>query len=317
MRTRPALGSRVPPAVFTPLLGLFGLALAWRRAVQWGAPAGVGELLFGCVTVVWLFALALYAVKLVRRPAVLVEDAGALPGQSGLATVGVGGMALAAALVPYRPALAQAVLVLAVVWHAGFALLVARMLVSGPEERRRVTPLWHLMFVGFIVAPLAAVPLGWIEVSQVVLVVTLLVAVGIYAASARQFAFRVPPPPLRPLLAIHLAPLSIGGSVCALVGWQGASAGCAVAATVLALVLLASARWLTAAGFLPFWSAFTFPLSAYAGLMQVHAGDGRLVRLWAIVVLVVASGLIPWIAWRVLKLWPGGRLAAITNTATA
>ena len=40
-------------------------------------------------------------------------------------------------------------------------------------------------------------------------------------------------------------------------------------------------------------------------------------RWWLAVAVVAALGLVPYVLWRVLKLWPGGQLAAKTNASTA
>lgn len=316
--TRASLGQALPPALFTPVLGLLGLGLAWRRAAgAYGAAEAVGDLILGAAAGLWLALVALYASKALRRPAVLAEDAAALPGRGGLAAAGVGGLALAAALVPHAPGLAGVLLAAVLLWHLTYVLLVARILLAAPAEARRVTPLWHLIFVGFIIAPAAAVPLGWTLLAQVVLWAMLPVAAFIYAASARQLLTRLPPAPLRPLLAIHLAPLSLGATGAALLGWTVPALVLLMLATGVAATLLASARWLTEAGFLPFWGAFTFPAAAYAGALTFAAPLDDFARLWGIAVLVFASGLIPWIAWRIFRLWPGGRLAQMTGAARA
>ena len=74
----------------SPLLGALGLALAWRAAA---APFGLSRLpsmLAGIVTAAWAFAVTAYAVKLIRRPAVLVDEVGILPGRAGLGAALVG-----------------------------------------------------------------------------------------------------------------------------------------------------------------------------------------------------------------------------------
>ena len=72
--------------------------------------------------------------------------------------------------------------------------------------------------MGFIVAPAAAAPLGYHGLVQAILVATLLIAGVIYAVSLAQLGKQGPPPPLRPLLAIHLAPLALFGMAAHLLG---------------------------------------------------------------------------------------------------
>lgn len=75
---------------------------------------------------------------------------------------------------------------------------------------------------------------------------------------------------------------------------------------VIVLALVAASRWITAAGFSPLWGSFTFPMAAFASAMIAMGG------VWqkaGFVWLVIAALAIPMIAWRVLKMWPGGKLA--------
>jgi tellurite resistance protein len=311
-------GRKTPPAVFTPVLGLLGLGLAWRRAAaDWGAPQGVGDLVLGAAAALWLFAAVSYAAKGLARPGVIAEDARALPGRAGLAAAGMGGMALATALVPLSAVAAEIVLVLALFWHLAFAALLIRVMRAAPPEGRRVTPVWHLSFVGFIVAPLAAVPLGWLLLAKIVLVLTIPTALAIYAVSLRQLRTESPLPPLRPLLAIHLAPVSLAGLGLGLLGIAAASDLAAVLAGGLALVLLVALPWMTQAGFVPFWGAFTFPLAAFSSLLSMTAARHPAVVWAALPVLALASVAVPLIAWRVLRLWPGGKLARMTGSPPA
>jgi tellurite resistance protein len=128
---------------------------------------------------------------------------------------------------------------------------------------------------------------------------------------------RIPPAPLRPLLAIHLAPASLFATV-------AHGAGLPVLALVFAglggailVALLVSIRWITQSGFSALWGAFTFPVAAYAGaLIHVSGGVGPL-GIAGGVVLVAASLFIPVIAYRVMKAWASGDLAIKTNAAEA
>jgi len=302
----------MPPAVFPVILGLLGLGLALREV---GDPlAGLAEIGLGAVAGLWVFSVLAYASKVVRRPAVLVEEMRVLPGRLGLATASVGGLALAAVIAPYAPGFGRGVLVAGLALQAGLALLAIRVLIALPPEARTVTPAFHLHFVGFIVGGLAAPGLGWPGLALVLLWATIPVAAVIWGVSLAQLITRVPPAPLRPLLAIHLAPASLFASVAALTG-QALLAQVAVglgAAILTALVV--SGRWIIAAGVTPMWGAFTFSLAAFAGAM-LRVGGGW--KAPGLVLTVILLGAIPMIAWSVLRQWPGGKLAAKTNAVEA
>lgn len=311
---------RTPPAIFTPIFGLMGLGLAWRRAGEsFAMPAELAEMILGATVLLYLFAVGAYLMKVLRRPAVVVEDLRVLPGRAGLAAMGLTGYLMAAVLVIYSQTWALVALSLAAVWHIAVAATVIRILIASAPEARAVTPVWHLSFVGFIVAPIAALPLGFHAVSAGIFWYALVVAAGIYAASALAFAKKTVPAPLRPLLAIHLAPVSLLGTVAYLMGYGQMGSVLACVSIAVFGVLVASARWLTVDGFSPLWGAFTFPLTAFSTLMQISylAGGAEFFRILGGLSLVLATLIVPPIAFKVMKLWAKGVLAVKTNAAQA
>jgi tellurite resistance protein len=257
-------------------MGLFGLGLAWRLGVgEFGLPAGLPEAFLGAVTLLYAFAAVAWASKPLRRMSVIGEELRILPGRAGLAAASLCLMLLAAVLVPYAPGVALVLGLVALFKHAMLAVLVVRALLTGPAEGRVVTPVFHLVFVGFILWPLSAIPLGLEPAARMVFWGTMPVAVLIWGASLWQLVTRVPPAPLRPLLAIHLAPASLFAITATALGLPGLGAIWAAIGSAILLALLVSVRWLTAAGFSALWGAFTFPLAAYAtALLGVGRATG-------------------------------------------
>ena len=307
--------ARTPPAIFPPILGLLGLAAALRLMLgRLGWDQGPGDLLAGVAVALWAFGALAYGVKLARRPAVVIEDLRVLPGRAGLAALTMGGMAAAGLLATYSGSVAAVLLVLSLVGHAALAVLLVRLLLVLPPEARAVNPTLHLSFVGFILAAAPALALGWGALAEAVFWTMLPVALGIWGLSLWQFAKRVPPAPLRPLLAIHLAPAALLGMVAGMLAMPELGVMFAGFGLVYAIVLLASVRWLLETGVTAMWGAFTFPLAALAMALMVSGG----VWLWPGVVLtVVALAVNPSVLWWVLKRWPGGKLATVTNAAEA
>ena len=307
--------AKTPPAIFPPILGLLGLATALRLALEGlGLDRGLGDLVAGLAVALWVFAAFAYGAKVARRPAVVVEDLRVLPGRSGLAAMTMGGMAAATLVAAYASGPALVLMLAALAGHAVLAVLLVRLLLTLPPPGREVNPTWHLSFVGFIVAAPAAVALGWEGLAVALFWLTMPVAVLIWALSAVQFMRSVPPPPLRPLLAIHVAPAALLGSVASLLGMAELAGIFVALGLAFVLALVASGRWLIGAGVTPLWGAFTFPLAALATAM-LRDGGGWLVP--GLVLTLVGLGAIPAILWWVLKRWPGGKLAAVTNAAEA
>lgn len=306
---------QVPPAIFPPILGLLALGLAWRRGAEaFGLPAGLAEMLLGAMTLLWGSAVLAYAAKLVQRPSVLAEDVAILPGQSGCSALAMTFSAVALVLVPHAPGLATGLMAAGLLVHLLVALLVVRALLAAPPEGRTVTPIWHLTFVGYIVAALPALELGVMPLAWALFAVALPVALALWGQSLRQIVARIPPAPLRPLLAIHLAPAALLGTVAVGLGQGMLAQGFAVISVAYLIALVTFARWLTVAGFSPFWSAFTFPLAALAGFLIVLGG------VWRIpggLVLVAATLLILPVAVKILQLWIKGTLGPRSNAAIA
>jgi tellurite resistance protein len=312
---RPALFARTPPAIFPAILGLLGLTLALRLALAaLGAPTDPAELLAGAAVALWAFAVLAYGAKLARRPAVVIEDLRVLPGRSGLAALTMGTMATAMIVLPYSSTAGAALLVAGLAGHLLFAALLIRVLIGLPAAGREVNPTWHLSFVGMIVAAPPALALGWDRLGLVLFWAALPVALVIWGLSLRQFLRLTPPAVLRPLLAIHMAPAALLATVAVQLGKADLAEVLVSLGAAYAFVLFVALRWMTEAGVTPLWGAFTFPLAALATAMLVMGSGWQWPGLALAGLGLVA---IPAILWWVLKRWPGGKLAAVTNAAEA
>lgn len=316
---KPKLFARTPPALFPALLGLLGLGLAARKGMavlglSSSALGGLVEAALGALLILWAFALAALTVKVIRRFGVLAEDMRVLPGRAGLAASTMSGMAAAAVLLPYAPRLALVLVLTALVAHAGMAILLLATLAKLSPDARSVSPAFHLAFVGFIVGAGPLAQLGYLGLATAIFWATMGLALAIWAVSVWQLWRSEPPGPLRPLLAIHLAPAALLSLVAGQIGAPGLAVGFVGLGMVIFLGLLSAARWITIAGFSPLWGSFTFPLSAFALALLSLGGTWELP---GIVVLALALGVVPAIGWSVLSLWPGNRLAVKTNAAEA
>ncbi len=315
---KPGLWRRTPPAIFPPIMGLFGLGLGWRAAAPaYGITPAIGDLILGAVALLFLFALVAWLAKPLRRASVVIEELQVLPGRAGLAAASLSLMLLAASLAPLAPDLALGVALLAFAVHLALAGLVIHVLRAGPPEGRTVTPVFHLTFVGFIIGGVAANALGYPDLARLLVWAMLIPAGLIWGISARQMVSRLPPAPLRPLLAIHLAPASLFVIVAHGAGMVNAAHGFMALAVAILVALLASARWLTAGGFSPLWGAFTFPLAAVAQAMILISQGQGVIGLIGGALLLAATLIVPIITYRVIKLWASGTLAAKTNAAEA
>ncbi len=313
-------GQAMPPAVFPSVFGLIGLGLAWRRAEEvFNVPFAIADIFLGAVTLLFVFCAFVYGVKFLRRPAVLLEDLKILPGRAGISALSLSVLLMAVVFLRFSTDVARGVFFAGLIGHMVLAALMIYTLVRSPAEQRRVTPIWHLSFVGFILAPLSGIPLEYQDYCAAIFIFTVGVAVGIWCVSALQLFRETPPPPLRPLLAIHLAPASLFGTVAAMMGWPQIALGFGVIALGILAALVVFARFLTVAGFSPLWGAFTFPLAAFSTMCMTlfAAGQAQVFYIAGGLSLVAATLIVPPIAFKVVQAWAKGTLAVKTNAAVA
>lgn len=315
---RPAKGGwfrRMPPAVFPGILGLLWLGLAWRKAAAvFALPVGLVDACLGAATLLWAFAVFAYVAKALRRPAVLAEDLRILPGRDGLAALALSVPTVALVLAPARPGLAGGLLLAGLAIHFALIALAAKVLVVGPPEGRVVTPVWQTMFAGLAMAALPALDLGWTGAAAGLSVLAALMAVAVWLVSARQLLQRIPPAPLRPLLALHLFPAAVLGLVAQGLDFGRSAQVLTVIAAVQLLALAAGARWLLHSGYTPFLAALTYPLAACAALFLTLEGPWNGAGL--LLLLAATMGGVP-IVYRLMQDWMKGRLAQQTNAAEA
>ena len=312
---------RVPPAIFPAVLGLLGLVATWRRAVDvFGFPAAPVDLAAGMVSLLFAYCLVAYGAKFFFRPGVMLDDLKTLPGRTGLAALFIGLMVEAAILAPMARGLALACLVVGFLGLLGIALRVLVQRLSGTDTSGPVSPAMHLVFVGFILVPGAALALDVVTGTLPWLIgYCAAAAVVVTAVSIRPLLTGEGQPPLRPLQVIQLAPAGFVAGAAMLTGQTLLGAISLIWAAVLAAIFLVRIRWLTEGEFSGFWSAFTFPVTAFAGALLIGSQyfDMEVLRYLGAIVLVAATLYIPAIAYRVLKLWAKGMLAAKTNAAIA
>ncbi|MFE3839176.1 tellurium resistance protein [Pseudogemmobacter sonorensis] len=307
--------ARTPPAIFPPILGLLGLALALRAGLsRLDLPQAAADLLAGLALPLWGFALFAMAAKILRRPAVLAEDLRVIPSRAGLAAASAGGMAAAALLSAHAPRAGVALLALSLALHAGIALAVLRALRTAPPEARRPEPGWHLVLSGFILGGPAALALDLPGLARGLFVFALPVATTIWIACLVEALRRPPPPPLRPALAIHLAPASLLALTAAGLGWSTTATLMTGLALAMLVAMALGLGWLLRGGETPLRAAFGFPLAATASALIAQEG---MTASLGVGLLGVALVVVPVLGWQVLRRWPGGRLAALTNAARA
>ncbi len=212
LRPTPAPGPfrRTPPMIFLAVIGLFALGLAWRKAaLVFALPPGPVEAYLGAISLLWVMAAGAYLGKILRRPGVIRDELATMPGRVGLSSAVLSVYFMAVVLLRYAPGLAWTILLTGFALHVVLALLLIDVMRRGPPEGRGVTPAWQLSFTGFVVGALGASGLQLPTLAVGLVYAAMPVAATIWTISLIQLVRRVPPAPLRPLLALHLGPASL------------------------------------------------------------------------------------------------------------
>lgn len=308
--------SKVPLAIFPPVLGILGAGLALNRATNTQEVLSfltpVAHWIMGLGVLLWLMAACAYSVKLWRYGIyVLWYDIAPLPGRIAMSAATIGLLSISAVVGAWRPELGAVTLCAGLLLHAvgvGFAMLKLRR--CGEGFVSAITPALHLQFVAVIMAGISALPLGWRALTEAVFWPALGFAILIWAANLwRQAHVPLPAPSQRPLLALHLAPAGLLATAAGLLGYNALGQGLVIWASVIFIILLLTGRWITASGFTPLWGAFTFPITALATALIVN-GWGPCGAALALITCISN----PIIAFAIWRRWITGRLTEPPHT---
>jgi len=310
---------RTPVALFPTMMGLLGLGLAWRSAAvlaPFAISTWIGDSILLIACVLELFVVSCYLSKVSYRFGVITEDMASVPGRAGVSAITISLFLFAAALIPYSPTIAKVTLVAALLLHV-FTTVLAVVIMFRTSGGLVVSPAWHLSFVGIIVACLVAVPLGFVGLAKVIFFTAFSFALLIYGISLFQLSKTDMPAPMRPMLFVHLAPVSLFATVTASLGYSSLALVFTAIAVGVFAVLVSATRYITAAGFSPLWGAFTFPIAAVSVALLTLSTQVSTLAWFALVPLAVVSIMTPVIVIRVLLMWSTGVLATKTGAATA
>jgi tellurite resistance protein len=272
-------------------MGICGLGLSWREAGQvLAAPRAIGEWLIAVGVMLFIALSALYGIKTVRDPSIVVAEFRAHSSASNFACITVAVVIVAAAVLPHAPFAAL------LLWALGtggqfvlFLTLLGRW-IAEPTEILDAAPAWLVPIVGNVTATLAGVPLGFHETSWFLLAVGLVSWIAFLPLLLHRLIFCDDklPQHLVPSLAIFVASPAVGclswlqltGRVDAVYRFN--------LFTALFFALLVLRLWQLAVRALPVsvvWWAYTFPSAALASALirycQHVSGAGERLLAWA------------------------------------
>ncbi len=307
-----------PASYFGMVLGLAGIANAWRAATEaWQLPPVIGEVIYSVAGLVWLALLLLYASKAIFASEKLAAEL-AHPIQC--CFIGLGGVAtmlVAGGIIPYSVVLAY------VVFTAGFSFMLwfgvwkTGHLWQGGRDPSTTTAVLYLPTVGgsFVAATVVSA-FGYTDWGQLAFGAGLFSWLAIESVLIhRLFTGPSKPAGLRPSLGIQLAPapvaavayISVSGGnpdvfVHALIGY----------AILQVLILARLTKWIAEAGAVPALWAFSFGASAIAAapVRLISHGDQGAMTILAPVLFVIGNVVIAGLSVMTMVLLVKGRMFA-------
>ncbi|MEJ8850853.1 SLAC1 anion channel family protein [Variovorax rhizosphaerae] len=260
----------LPVSLFGSVMGLCGLALAWRlAATQFGLPRWVGEAIGHVAVLVFVALVVAYAIKCLQSPAAVRAEFAHPVAANFFSTPIISLLLLPAVVAPYALGVASVLWVTGTLAMLGFAWLIVSRWMSVRQQIAHATPAWIVPVVGTINISYSGVPLdipGSHPVCVFALAVGLFFAVPLFTLILSRLIFEAPlPQALQPSLMILVAPFAVGFSAYLNVAGRLDLFGESLfylGVFMLAVLLPKLLRLRSCSPFHTSWWAVSFPLAA-------------------------------------------------------
>ncbi len=300
----------LPVALFGSVMGLCGLAVAWRLAsMHYALPMSI-SVMIGAIAVVAFLTMAIgYAVKFVDSPHVVRAEFNHPVAGNLFGTAFISLLLLPIVVAPYQLAVARTLWTVGACAMLVFAWAIVKRWLTDRHAVEHATPAWIVPAVGLLDVPLAVPflqmpPLHGLMI--LALAVGLFFAVTLFTLIFSRLVFEPPlPDPLQPTLMILLAPFAVGVSAyVATVGHVDVFAQCLFGLTLFILCVLGG-RLRHLGRCCPFrtsWWAISFPLAAaaIAALRMAIEYPDWTTETVAVSLLSVATFVVGWLLARTL-----------------
>ncbi len=295
--------AHMPVSLFASVMGIGGLAVAWRRAADvFDVGTGAATVLAWVALGVFALVTLAYSTKAIRVPRAVWEEWTHPVKMAFVATIPIALLVLAPALLPHHPRLAEALWWPGMVAQGVLTVAIVRGWMRHPKLRmEHVHPGWFIPAVGNIVVPLAGVQFAPSELTWFFFSIGLLWWIALLPVVLVRLMTAEPlPPRLLPTLAVLISPPAVGAIAWVKVGgaWGDPLSTILLSVAVFqGVLLLAQIPELSKAPMGPANWAYTFPLAALtAALLADAAATGCGVCKWlGVGFLGLASAVVVWV----------------------
>jgi tellurite resistance protein len=281
----------LPVNLFASVMGLAGLALAWRLAHgSLGAPALIGEAIGAIALGVFLLLAFGYAVKLARHPqAVHAEFHHPVTGNF-FGTIVISILLLSSVIAPYSASGARAVWTLGALATFALSFFVISRLLKGHVDTSHAVPAWLIPGVATLDIAVTAGHEGamaWTtELNLLAAAVGAVLALVLLVLIIGRLVHQAPlAPAMTPSLMILVAPFAVGFlAYTNITGGVDRFAALLFYFALFMFAVLAPKVFRRGNAFSPGWWAISFPMAALANAALKYAQLRATAPLWAIAI---------------------------------
>lgn len=300
--------AHLPVSLFSIVMGLTGLAIAWKRASHAiAAPALIWQGIAVLAGLIFVGLLIAYAGKLLRHPQAVREELKHPVRMNFFPTISISLFLLSIAAAGALPTVSSTLWYAGVIIHLGFTLMAMSSWIHHTHyDITHMNPAWFIPVVGNLFVPIVGVSLAPPDVSWFFFSIGIVFwLVLLTIVMNRLFFHAALPARLAPTLFILLAPPAVG-----FVAWSGLIGGLDHFGRILynfalflTLLLASNAlRFVRLPFFVSSW-AYSFPLAAMSiASFVIYGFSGFAPYLWiAVALLLVLSLLIAFLLLRTAK----------------
>ena len=288
----------LPVNLFASVMGLSGLALAWRLAVPaFGAKPAIADGIGVLAIVVFLAVAAGYLVKAARYPDVVRKEFTHPVAGNFFGTITISLLLLSTVVEGYSTALQQALWTLGVMTTIALGFVVVSRLLGGNAAPGSAVPAWLIPGVATldIAVTGAAMPMAWAhQVNLLAVAIGSVLAVVFFVLIFSRLVHGEPlPPGMTPSLMVLVAPFEVGFlAYLNLVQRVDMFAALLFYFGLFMFLVVAPRVFRPSVPFAASWWAIGFPLAALANATIKYAdatGSGTLAALAAALLLFLTA----------------------------
>jgi tellurite resistance protein len=285
----------LPVSLFASVMGLSGLALAWRLAhSSLGAPAFVGEAIGAFALGVFLLISLGYLTKLAKHPeAVHAEFHHPVAGNF-FGTIVISVLLLSAVVGPYSAPAARTIWTVGVLATFALSFVVVSRLLKGQVDASHAVPAWIIPCVATLDIPVTGgqMSMAWAsEINLLASAVGTVMALVLFAMIVSRLVHRDPlAPAMTPSLMILVAPFAVGFLAYSnIVGGIDRFAALLFYFGLFIFAVLAPKVFRRSVTFSAAWWAVGFPMAALVNAALKYAEFRASAPLWVLAVVLLGA----------------------------